>query len=71
MSSGECLTDILQKIFWGFKANAEAHSCVWHAHLCTLLCREEAEDGGGRMYGQRLAVEEVCGSSDHLQLVDE
>ena len=65
------MLNILQQILTCFEADAEADGGIWDGHLGALLRGEETEDGGGGMNGQRLAVEEVCGATDDLQLVDE
>ena len=65
------LFNIIQQVFAGFEANAQTDGCIWDGHLRTLFGGEEAEDGGRRMDGQRLAVEEVRGTTDDLELVDE
>ena len=65
------LFNIIQQVFAGFETDAEADRRIWYRHFRTLFGSEEAEDGGRRMDGQRLAVEEVRGTTDNLKLIDE
>ena len=69
--SAQALFDVFEEIFSRFKSNAESYRSVGYRHLGTLLGSEESEDGGCRMNGKRLAVEEVCGATDDLQFVNE
>ena len=65
------LFNIIQQVFAGFETDAEADRRVRDRHLRTLLGGEETEDGGSVMDGQRLSVEEVRGTTDNLEFVDE
>ena len=65
------MLDILQKIFTVFQTDAQSYRSVKHRHLGTLFGGEKTEDGGGGMNGQRLTIEEIRGTTDNLQLIDE
>ena len=65
------LFNIIQQVFAGFETDAEADRRIWYRHFRTLFGSEEAEDGGRRMDGQRLAVEEVRGTTDNLEFINE
>ena len=65
------LFNIIQQVFACFETYAEADGGVKDGHRRTLFGGKETEDGGGRMDGQRLAIEQVRGTTDNLQLVDE
>ncbi len=71
LSLFQCLSDVFQQVLTVFKTDAEAYQGIIYLHLAPLFVGKADEDGAGRMNGERFAVKEIGGSSDHLQLVDE
>ena len=63
--------EVVEEIVHVLHAHGDADGGVEHVHCGTLLVVERAEDGAGRMDGEGAVVEEVGGTADELQAVDE
>ena len=71
MNSFYRLLDVFEEIIHILQTYAEADGGIFYIHRLTHTLGECAEDGACRMDGERTVVEEIGGTMDELQIVEE
>ena len=67
----ERLTEVIEEVVGILQSDAQADGGGQDVHLGLLFGREADEDGGIGVDGERLIVEEIGGTQDELQVVDQ